>query len=338
MTKNTRRRLAAGLVSLAALAALLSAPVGAAEALKWGVNAGSLTNQTIPVRAQFALMEDLGLTAYRVKLTQSSDARAMTELAGLARNDRVEIVAVLAPDLDFDNGTPRSLYSKAFNFAAAFAAKFKADITAWQLGEGYEEYALVRPCETKDDGKLHDCKSESPDGVSALHYIGERWRKVSHALKGLSDGVIAANPGARRILPTGGAAIRIGAFERLNSDGVQWDATAVRLDRELPENELSMLAAFRRPIWIVDLQYANREGESDADSLRRMTTALTAKSADYGISAIFLNKLIDDPSGALTGSKGPGLVALARNENGELALADANPIRSTIRTIVLGKP
>ena len=44
------------------------------------------------------------------------------------------------------------LYSKSYSLAVSLASQFKDEIRVWELGNEMENYAIIKPCEMRDDG------------------------------------------------------------------------------------------------------------------------------------------------------------------------------------------
>src|SRR5262249_32115031 len=113
------------------------------------------------------------------------------------------VLPVITPG-NLDERTPQELYKHAFDLAVALTSRFKNDVRVWELGNEMENYAIIKPCEKRDDGTQYPCEWGPASGRDTLDYYGPRWAKVSAVLKGLSDGVISVDPTIRKAMGTAG--------------------------------------------------------------------------------------------------------------------------------------
>lgn len=167
----------------------------------------------------------------------------------------------------------------------------------WELGNELENFALLQPCETRDDGRPYPCEWGTASGDGPLHYYGPRWEKVSAVLRGLSDGVQAGNPNALRAMGTAGWG-HTGAFDRMAEDGIEWDISVWHQYAGDNSRQLERVAAHGRPIWVTELNGANGSHESNATNVERLQPLLdwyVANAARYDVRAVFIYELFDEP-------------------------------------------
>jgi len=111
----------------------------------------------------------------------NADSLATLVDAGKARG--IEILPVITPaGMDLDKDSPQELYGKSRKLAIALGKRFKDDIRVWELGNEMETYAIIKPCEKRDDGTQYPCAWGPAGGTGALDYYGPRWVKVSAVL------------------------------------------------------------------------------------------------------------------------------------------------------------
>ena len=125
------------------------------------------------------------------------------------------------------------------------------EVRVWELGNELENYAIIRPCEMRMDGTKYPCEWGPAEGSGPLHYYGPRWEKVSAALKGMSDGMIAVDPTIRKAMGTAGWG-HTGAFELMQRDGIQWDISVWHLYGDDPEWAFKVLKGYGHPIWVTE--------------------------------------------------------------------------------------
>ena len=121
----------------------------------------------------------------------------------------------------------------------------------------------------RDDGVQYNCAWGPAGGVGPLEYYGPRWRKVSAVLKGLSDGTTAVDPAIRKAMGTAGWG-HLGAFARMQQDGIRWDISVWHMYGSDPEWAFKTLAGFKRPIWVTEF---NHPGAGSARARRRPTAS-----------------------------------------------------------------
>ena len=153
-----------------------------------------------------------------------------------------------------------------------------------------------RPCEKRDDGTKYPCQWGPAGGVTALEYYGPRWAKVSAVLKGLSDGMTAADPTIRKAMGTAGWG-HMGAFERMQRDGIQWDISVWHIYGEDPEWAFAKLAQFKRPIWVTEFDNprgSQEDEQQQAAGISLMMSRLRALKDRYNVEAAYIYELMDE--------------------------------------------
>lgn len=288
----------------------------AAPAFVWGVNGHPLTAyKGVGVAAQLDHVQKLGLTSYRVDVL---DERAVPLLRDLAREGKkrgIAILPVITPNLSFTLSSPAELYKRAFDRARATIAPLKDDIRVWELGNEIENYAIIKACEMRDDGRQYNCSWGPAGGVDPLDYYGPRWAKASAVLKGLSDGARAADPTVRRAIGTAGWG-HTGAFERMRADGVEWDISVWHIYGQDPEWAFKILAGYGKPIWVTEFNHpggSSESAEAQAQGLARMMQRIKELSGTYSVEAAHVYELYDEPYWAPSFEAHMGLVTLERS-------------------------
>src|SRR6185437_14107278 len=118
----------------------------------------------------------------------------------------------------------------------------------------FENYAIIKPCEMRDNGVRYSCFFGDAGGTDPLDYYGPRWAKVIAVLKGLTAGVHAADPTAMRAVGTAGWG-HTGAFERMHKDGIAWEITVWHMYGQDPEWAFKKLVQYGKPIWITEFNH-----------------------------------------------------------------------------------
>ena len=160
----------------------------------WGVNGHPFTAYPgVTYQQQISLLNKLGAKSYRVNIGSLLDVPRLTALVGEAKSHDIKILPVLTPGIDLDKAGATLIYQTSRDFAKAIVSAVKAEVPVWELGNELENYAIIKPCEMQDDGKQYNCSWGPAGGLGVLDYYGPRWEKVSAYLRGLSDGVKAAD-------------------------------------------------------------------------------------------------------------------------------------------------
>jgi hypothetical protein len=329
-------RLAITTVCLLATAATASADI------LWGVNGHPITAYPgITVERQLDYVADLGMKSYRVNVTGEDNADIIASLVDAANVRGIKILPVITPGIiDLEKDSPDLLYEKSRKLAVALATRFKDDIRVWELGNEMENYAIIQPCEERDDGTQYPCEWGPAGGVGALDYYGPRWAKVSAVLKGLSDGMTEVDSGIRKAIGTAGWG-HTGAFARMKQDGIDWDISVWHMYGEDPEWAFREIAAYGKPIWVTEFNNpfgSQRSEQEQADGLRQAMIRLRELEDEYRVEAGHIYELFDENYWAPSFEAHMGLVRLVPDpaSEGRWLVGEPKPAYQTVRVIARG--
>lgn len=306
----------------------------------WGANGHPLTAYPgISISQQLDYLKDLGMTSYRVNVPDTGKLQALTSLVNEAKARGIDILPVITPsNIDLDTESPEALYEKARELAVALASRFKNDIRVWELGNEMENYAIIKPCEKRDDGSTYPCEWGSAGGVTALEYYGPRWAKVSAVLKGLSDGVTSVDPEIRKAIGTAGWG-HLGAFERMEADGIKWDISVWHAYGEDPQWAFDTLKKYKKPIWLTEFNnpYGSQRSESQqAEALRQTMGRLKELQNTHNLEAAFVYELLDEPYWAPNYEAYMGLVKLVPKPTDGWTPGEPKLAYFTVRDMIRG--
>lgn len=311
-------------------------PAARADVL-WGINGHPLVSYPgVKIDRQLDLVKDLGLKSYRVDIGRLDQMPRLARLVAAAKARGVQILPVIVPGLRLDKETPEQLYAKAHALASTLVARFKDDIRVWELGNELENYAIIRACEMRDDGTQYNCAWGPAGGVSPLDYYGPRWAKVSAVLKGLSDATTAVDPTIRKAMGTAGWG-HLGAFTRMQQDGIRWDISVWHMYGQDPEWAFKFLAKFERPIWVTEFNHASgghRSALEQADGLVRTMVRLRQLRQAYNVEAAHIYELMDESYWAPNFEAFMGLVTLERNEKNHWRSGAPKPAYAAVKSVV----
>lgn len=308
-------------LSVIMLAWLLAfAPVAAHADIMWGANGHPLISYpNIGFEQQLDYLKDLGMKSYRVDIADAKSAPQLARLVREARSRGIEILPVITPPFDRDKETAESLYAKAYQLAFSLVSQFKTEIRVWELGNEMEVYAIIKACEMQDNGVQYNCSWGPAGGVGPLDYYGPRWAKTSAVLKGLSDGTLAADPTVRKAMGTAGWG-HIGAFERMQKDGIRWDISVWHMYGDDPEWGFKALNKFGHPIWVTEFNNPNgsKAGEQgQAQGLEKTVQRLRELRSAYNVEAAHVYELLDEPYWGSDFEAVMGLVKVEKDATGK---------------------
>lgn len=301
----------------AIIASIIGLATPAAADLTWGVNGHPLMSYPdVTIEQQLDYVKDLGMKSYRVDISNGTKAPQLRKLMIAAKAREIEILPVVTPDFDMDALSPDVLHKQAYDLGFNLASQFKGDVRVWELANEFENYAILKPCEMRDNGVQYSCLFGSPGGTDPLDYYGPRWAKAIAIVKGLTDGVRAGDPKALRAVGTAGWG-HIGAFERMYKDGANWDISVWHMYGQDPEWALKKLIKYGHPIWITEFNYPLGSSSSEkeqADGLADTMAMLRRYQPTYNIQAAHIYELLDEPYWAPNYEAYMGLIRIEKSD------------------------
>ncbi|MEZ0000119.1 DUF4214 domain-containing protein [Sinorhizobium fredii] len=319
---------------------LLTTVASASANILWGVNGHPITAYPgIGIEQQLDFLRDLGMKSYRVNISDASRAADLAVLVKGAKARGIDILPVITPgNIDLDKESADALYDKAHALAVALGSQFRGDIRVWELGNEMENYAIIKPCEKRDDGSQYPCEWGPAGGVGPLDYYGPRWAKVSAVLKGLSDGMTQVDPHFRKAIGTAGWG-HLGAFERMRQDGIKWDISVWHMYGDDPEWAFKQLARYGHPIWVTEFNNpfgSQRSEEQQADGLRQAMARLRELQAKYNVEAAHIYELLDETYWAPSFEAHMGLIRLIAKSDGGWKIGEPKPAYAAVRDFIRG--
>jgi len=291
------------------------APVAAGAGIVWGVNGHPLVSYPgVSLEQQASLLDELKARSYRVDVTNLDQMEKLARLRDALAQRGIGVLPILLPPVSLKDEDEATLKARSRAFAEAYVRRFP-DIPVWELGNELENYAIIQPCEMRDDGTQYPCAWGPAGGVGELDYYGPRYRKVAAVLSGLAEGVAAANPKARRALGSAGWG-HTGIFARLAKDGVPWEISVWHWYANDSEWAFKILAGYGKPIWITEFNHdagSHRDGkDGQAKGLATMMETLKRLAGQYRIEAAHVYELLDETYWAPGYEAEMGLVELER--------------------------
>ncbi|WP_099864348.1 DUF4214 domain-containing protein [Pararhizobium haloflavum] len=311
-----------------------------ADPVIWGVNGHPIASYPgVDIDQQLDYVADLGMTSYRVDISHESEVVTLAELARAGKARGIEILPVITPgNVDLDEDSVPELHAKARALAIALAAPLKDEIRVWELGNEMENHAIIQPCEMRDDGTQYPCEWGPAGGLSADDYYGPRWAKVSAVLDGLSEGIDEVDPDIRKAIGTAGWG-HIGAFERIEADGIDWDISVWHAYGQDPEWAFKKLAVYDRPIWLTEFNHplGSQNGELEqAEGLTYTLRRLLELNQHYPLEAAHIYELLDETYWAPDFEAYMGLVRLLPKSDGGWVAGEPKPAYTAVRDFIRG--
>jgi hypothetical protein len=325
--------------ALIGTATLLASATASFADISWGVSGHPITAYPgIPIERQLDYVQDLGLKSYRVNIADASTADVLARVVAEAKKRGIEVLPVITPGgIDLDKDSPDEIRAKARAIAVELGTRFRDDIRAWELGNELENYAIIKPCEKRDDGTTYPCEWGPAGGVGPLDYYGPRWVKVSAVLKGLTEGMIEVDPNIRKAVGTAGWG-HTGAFERMKNDGIEWDISVWHMYGDDPEPAFDVIAKYGKPIWVTEFNnpYGSQDSEREqAEGLLKSMNQLRELQDKYNVEAAHIYEPLDEKYWAPSFEASMGLVRLVgsaeRGWSAEGPKVSYGAVRSFIR-------
>lgn len=341
MKQADRRRVLAGAAALGGLALAPWGRTGRTAAadpdVSWGVCGHPfLAYPGISIPEQLEALAALGLTRYRIDTRRDGSIPALEDLLNQAGQRRIAVLPIIEPEMDLDEDAPRLLKERAFEHGRMMARRFRGEVPVWELANELENFAILQPCEMRDDGTKYPCEWGPAGGVGPLEYYGPRWRKVSAVLAGLSAGVAEGDPAAKRAMGTAGWG-HLGAFDRLVEDGVTWDITVWHDYEGVSEDYLNKLASLGRPIWITEFNAGGGGDVAPEVNAARLVERIAyyrRMRSRFRLEAAFIYELLDETYWGDTFEARMGLMSIAPRGEGGWRIQGPKPAATAVRDAI----
>jgi hypothetical protein len=291
----TQRSLLATVITSAFLA--MTAAGADEPSFTWGINGHPLASyHGVTIEEQVAFLKDLGVRSYRVDVQSIEQLPKLKELTKLAGVVGVEILPVVTPKIDLSTATIDEIYSTSKTLAYETATLLAGQIKVWELGNELENFAIIQPCEMRDDGTQYPCDWGPAGGLYPLDYYGPRWEKVAAVMRGLDAGMKHAGGNYRTAMGTAGWG-HMGAFQRMKQSGIEWDISVWHMYGQDPEWAFKALAEYEKPIWVTEFNHPKGSIDSEdaqASGLKATMELLQQLRKLYPIEAAHVYELMDE--------------------------------------------
>jgi hypothetical protein len=173
--------------------------------------------------------------------------------------------------------TPVEAEKQAYDYALAFARKFKGRVRYWELGNEMDDFSILRRGDILADGTVYSYGTAN--GWDPYDFDEKRYQLALGLLRGLSRGMREGDPAARLIVDSSGW-IHTGFFDRLQQDKLDYDIVSWHWYSDYGNIRnaggkplLDHIVSYHKPIWITEGGYRPQPNDpqpdqSQADYLR----------------------------------------------------------------------
>jgi len=298
-----------------------------------GVNGHPFTQPSykdISVQQQLDLVNEIGAKWYRVDC--KSDILLPQNISKLrlllfeAKKRNIKILPVIFPPIDLRKENDlNKIYDVSYEFSKTVASQLRGAVNVWELNNELDNFAILRKGEINYIGTLWNF--DIPSGDKKEHYEINRAKKSIALLKGLADGIHAADPKAKRIIDA--TWVHFGFLELLSLNNVDYDIVGWHWYSDMGSitkvkgnvNLLSKLNSYKKPIWFTEInrrsgsQGSNGEAEQSRYLIENIESAQT--NHIVRVENLFVYELLDEPHLGLSNPESFYGLVTVKNINGK---------------------
>jgi hypothetical protein len=289
---------------------------------------------------QMRVLQEMGVDWYRVSWSDQTTPEQMDHVLAAAAAAKINILPVLTPEVDLTVDRPLADYeSEAEQFARKWVGRYADRLSIWELANELDDPAILRRGDINPaNGQPWD--TGSPDGSEILHYEPQRLSRALAVLEGLSRGVAAVQPSARRLIGTAGWK-HYGFLQAVERAQIPYEIIAWHWYSEMGTmtnaggtNVLAQLQQFHRDIWITEA--GRRDGSmmhTETEQAKYYTEDIPRMAAFYPeVKAYFVYELLDEPAlGFMNGEAYYGVVKVEPDNAGVWKVTDRKPAYQAIQ-------
>jgi hypothetical protein len=262
-------------------------------------------SQGVSFDDQLTEVHNAGAQLYRFDVSAPGTGADFTKtdaLVNKAQAHGVHLLPVLFAVIDLAHDSPTTIYAKSRDGAYNFVSRYKSSIHVWELSNEQDAY------------------SGFASGELITDYDPQKYAAVAAMLRGLSDGVRAADGGALRIIDIAGW-LHTGFLQRIEDDRIPYDIVGIHWYQTMgeitcpgqplpcPANPLHFNVIQRtqtithgKPMWMTETNYTPLSTDSVEANMAKMkqylTTVLRTYSnspAIYPFQMVMIYELLDEP-------------------------------------------
>jgi hypothetical protein len=256
---------------------------------------------------QLRLVRNSGAQWYRFDVVAPSSGADFTNTDALinkAQAQGVRLLPILMPMVDRAHDSTSTIYTKSYDGAFKFVSRYKSSIHVWELSNELDVYS-----------------GTGAGGDQITDYDPQKYAIAAAMLRGLADGVRAADPNALRVIDFGGW-LHTGFFQHLEDDRIPYDIVGIHWYQNMGEitcpgqalpcppipqhfNVVKRLQMVTngKPMWVTETNYAPLPTNSvQANIVRKQkyleTTLQTYLNSPtvYPFQTVMVYELLDEPN------------------------------------------
>jgi hypothetical protein len=255
---------------------------------------------------QLTEVHNAGSQWYRFDVSAPSTGADFTKADALiskAQAHGVRLLPILFAVIDAAHDSPSTIYTKSRDGAFNFVNRYKSSIHVWELSNEQDNYS-----------------SPGTSGELVSDYNPQKYAVAAAMLRGLSEGVRAADGGALRVINIAGW-LHTGFLQRLEDDRIPYDIVGIHWYQSMgeitcpgqtlpcPANPLHFNVIQRvqaithgKPMWITETNYTPLSTNSAEQNMAKKEQYLTAvlrtyanSPAIYPFQTVMIYELLDEP-------------------------------------------
>lgn len=266
------------------------------ENFYFGVNGHPLNQEayaTLSAEQQMLLLKSLGMNIYRVDFTVTSQgkivpAQRFEKLRAAADMAGITILPML-PDAKLDyNDTEDAAYQQGYLRGYGFAQEHGTYFTYYNIGNELD----------------NDCILPNKSGKIAAHYDSKKFRVIAAHLKGMDEGVKAADKDAQTMINASWMHYKY--LQMLEDYGVKYDIVAYHWYSDMETaaasayqiNDITTFLAkqFKKPIWFTEINIRNKTGSIPEETQRDFLNTVISKCQNNpNVHAVIIYELFNQP-------------------------------------------
>jgi len=304
---------------------------------------------------QTALVKNAGAEWYRFDVNAPStgmDFAKMDLLVSRAQAHGVQLLPVLMPVIDRQHDDLATIYRKSHDAAFNFVSRYKRSIHVWELSNEQDVYSLHK---TGDPGWPHP----TPNGDQLTDYDSQRYAIAVALLRGLADGVRAADSNALRVINFGGW-LHTAFLQKIENDAIPYDIVGLHWYQgmgemtcaghalpcpTMPQNfnvvQRVQTITDGKPIWVTETGHSplsTNSAETNAAMREKYLVSslqrYLASPQVYPFQTIMIYELLDEPNlPAPVTETQMGTFSVAPPEAGKYALGPAKAEYQPVRNL-----
>jgi len=266
---------------------------------------------------QVTLVKDAGAEWYRFDVNAPStgmDFTKMDLLVSRAQAHGVQLLPILMPVIDRQHDDLATIYRKSHDAAFNFVNRYKTSIHVWELSNEQDVYSIHK---TGDPG----WSQPTPNGDQLTDYDLHRYAIAVALLRGLADGVRAADSNALRVINFGGW-LHTAFLQKIENDAIPYEIAGLHWYQGMgemtcpghpapcPTNpqhpsviQLMQTITHDKPVWVTETNYTPLSSNSVQANIAMKENYLVSSlqkylssPAAYPFQTIFVYELLDEPN------------------------------------------